>query len=264
MSIVWLNGALLPAQEARIDPADRGFLLGDGIFETMRVRNGDIRFLSRHLERLSQGTALLRLPTPDHSAISDALHAVLQANQIESGSLRLTLTRGTGPRGILPPENSTPTLLIAAFPASAPPTPARLCLSTQIRDGRSPLCRIKHLNYLPNILARLEARDAEADDALLCAPDGHLAEATSANLLILRNGRLLTPPLQDGALPGIARGLLIESGLCHEASLTPHDLHRAEASWLVNSLSLRPVRSFEGTSFVIHEEWTAKLQNILS
>lgn len=251
MTWLWLNDGLVPADQARIDPADRGLTLGDGLFETMRVADGRIAHLSRHLDRLRQGAAILRFPPPDLDRIEDALCQVLRRNDVAHGALRLTLTRGAGPRGLLPPPRPAPTLLVVPFPAAASgaavPTPARVVVSTRItRDAASPLSRVKSLNYLPNILARLEAEQRGADDALLLNAAGRLAESTISTLLVSRDDGLLTPPLDDGALPGIARAVLLARGLAAEAPLTPGDVRAARGALLVNSLSVRPIASLDG------------------
>ncbi|WP_284198602.1 aminotransferase class IV, partial [Azospirillum oryzae] len=112
---IWLNGRLMPAEEARIDPADRGFTLGDGLFETIRIKDGALRHLPRHLDRLGAGSALLRLPLPHDSVeLTGAMAALIEATGVADGVLRLTLSRGTGARGVLPPADARPTLLMTA------------------------------------------------------------------------------------------------------------------------------------------------------
>ncbi|GBQ27052.1 aminotransferase class IV [Gluconacetobacter sacchari] len=253
MTVLWLDDQLVARDQARIDPADRGLTLGDGLFETMRVSAGHIAHLPRHLDRLRAGAATLFFPEPDLDMIEDALHQVLRGNMLNEGGLRLTLTRGTGPRGLLPPARPHPTLLITPFPPAPAPGPARLIVSTRIRrDADSPLSRIKSLNYLPNILARLEAEQRGADDALLLNGAGRLAESTVSTVLAARDGHLVTPPVGDGALPGIARAVLLAAGLVEEASLTPYDL--SDGLILVNSLSARPVASLDGAPLPIVED----------
>lgn len=245
MNVLWLDDRLVPRHQARIDPADRGLTLGDGLFETMRVSGGHIAYLPRHLDRLRRGAEALMFPVPDLDAIEDALGQVVRRNALDEGALRLTLTRGSGPRGLLPPPRPQPTLLIVPFPSVPAPGPARLIISSHIRrDADSPLSRIKSLNYLPNILARLEAEQRGADDALLLNGVGRVTESTVSTVLALRDGHLLTPPVADGALPGIARAVLLAAGLVEEASLMPTDL--SGGMILVNSLSVRPVVSLDG------------------
>jgi branched-chain amino acid aminotransferase len=263
--MVWLNGRLRSAEEAAILPSDRGFLLADGLFETIRVTAGVIAHFPRHMARLHSGAAVLALPLSwSDDEIAGAAGAVVAANQ-NVGSLRLTVTRGSGPRGVLPPVASTPTLLITAASLSPPSAPARLVIARgTCRNERSPLARIKSLGYGDGILARQEAARAGADDALLVNTRGTIAEATAAALFLRSDGRWFTPPIADGALPGIARGLLLAAGFAEERSLAESDLHGAESAFLANSLGLRVVTKIEGTAVTPSEADLARAQSIVS
>ncbi|RFD20872.1 2-keto-4-methylthiobutyrate aminotransferase [Komagataeibacter melaceti] len=243
---VWLNGRLLPAGQARIDPADRGFLLGDGLFETMRVSGGQVRHFDRHMRRLEEGAATLMLPAPDPALIAGAVAEMLAACHLMGGSLRLTCTRGTGPRGLLPPPEVTPTLLLTASSAIAPQGPVRLVTSIHRRDEESVLSRVKSLNYLPSILARMEAAGQGADDALLLNRGGYVAETCASTLIACIDGQPVTPPVSDGALPGTARGVLVDAGLLHVRRLTPDMLRGAGALFTLNSLCMREVLMLDG------------------
>jgi para-aminobenzoate synthetase component 1 len=258
--ILWLNGALLPAAEARIDPSDRGFSLGDGVFETICVRAGAPLHLPRHLARLQAGLALLGIPQPE-VRFADAMQAVLMVNRLSDAVLRLTVSRGVAARGVLPQGPIVPTVLIAAGLLPAPLPAARLVIAQGTRRNEcSPLSRIKSLNYLDNILARQEAAARCADDSLILNTQGFLAEATAANLFLWLEGKLVTPPLSDGALPGIARGLLIERGGAVERRLHPVDLARVEGGFLSNSLGLRPIASIEGRPLPVRASPIAALR----
>ncbi|MDT8870439.1 aminotransferase class IV [Komagataeibacter rhaeticus] len=182
---------MLAASQARIDPADRGFLLGDGVFETMRVAGAGLPLCPPH-GPAGPGAAVLHMPPPDMAVLSAGVDALLGACALVSGSLRLTLTRGTGPRGLLPPAPVVPTCLITATAGMPPSTPVRLVTSTHRRDAAGVLSRIKSLNYLPSILARMEAAAQGADDALLLNHAGHVAE-TSASTLVACMGAACHP-----------------------------------------------------------------------
>jgi branched-chain amino acid aminotransferase len=248
VSAVWLNGALLPACVARIDPTDRGFMLGDGVFETLRVAEGRLMHASRHLARMRDGAALLGIDIPyTDQILRDGLHAVARACGLEDAALRMTLSRGPAARGVWPVSAANPTLLITGGPLPPPAPPAHVIISQQIRRNElSPLSRIKSLNYLDSILARREAADAGADDALMLNTHGDLAEATAANICVVIAGRLLTPRVEDGALPGIHRTLLLEQGAVAEARITPKELAGAGSGFLCNSLGLRQIASIDG------------------
>src|SRR3954454_19945578 len=139
--ILWLDGALLPAGEAWIDPADRGLLLGDGLFETMRAEAGRVLRLARHLARLRGGAGVLGIPVPrDDAEIERALAETLEANGLERAAVRLTLTRGPGPRGLLPPETPQATLMTGPSEVPPPRPPARAIVARGVRrNAGSPL-----------------------------------------------------------------------------------------------------------------------------
>jgi branched-chain amino acid aminotransferase len=251
---IWLNGQLVEAGMARIDPSDRGLLLGDGLFETMRAVGGRVPLLARHLARLRAAAALLDLPVPaGDAAIEKACAGVLEANGLREAALRLTLTCGPGPRGLLPPAEPTPTLLLAAFPLPAPLPAARACIAHLTRrNEHSPLSRLKTLGYLDNLLALKEARTRGADEAVLVNTAGRLACASTANLFVIEGACLLTPPLAEGALPGVTRALVIECaagvGLaCRKRPLLQAELARADGAFLTGSLAgLRPLLAVDG------------------
>ena len=247
MDKIWLNGALVTSAEARIDPADRGFLLGDGLFETMAARDGAVPELHRHYARLTNGAAVLRIPVPlTLPQLDIAKRSLLEANGLTEAAIRLTLTRGPGPRGLAVPANTTPTLLITAAPLPPPAGPMTLITASIRREEASPLSRIKTLNYLPGVLARIEAAEQGADDALLLNHQGFVAETSAATLFVRLDGTWFTPPVADGALPGILRAKLLETGHVQEARLTPAQLLTAEAIFAGNALSLRPVIALDG------------------
>jgi branched-chain amino acid aminotransferase len=245
---LWLNGRLIAPESARLDPSDRGFTLGDGRFETIRYENGRAVRLDRHLARLRQAAAFLAIPLDwSDRQIEAGIDAVVAAANLAAAAIRITLSRGPAPRGLLPPAAPEPTLAITAAPLAPPAPPARIVIATvTCRNEASPLSRLKTLNYLDNILARREALVRGADDAILLNTRGEVAEASVANVFILEDGVLRTPPIDDGALPGIARGVLIERCGVVETTLRPADLLSAQVVLLSNSLGLRLVMSIDG------------------
>ena len=263
-AMIWLNGILCAAASARIDPSDRGLLLGDGVFETLLVEAGTPRQLSRHYARLTAGAAVLRLALPlDEAAFGAALTETAQANQVIHGALRLTLTRGPGLRGIMPSAGMPATIMITAakqapIPALGAPVRVVIARDSQ-RDAASPLSRIKSLNYLANILARFEANDRDAEDAILLNHLGFVAEASAANLFLYSQGAWFTPPVADGALPGIRRQILIEAGLVVEARLSRNDLFAADALCLGNVLGVRVISHLDGRALAGDSEACARL-----
>ena len=251
--MIYLNGAIVPSDFARIDPADRGFTLADGLFETLRAYRGKPFRLADHLERLTHGADTLGIPLLfDAPLIAEAVADVLKANQLAEGAIRITLTRGTGPRGLAPPADVKPTLMIAA--AHYAPLPDT-CSATVVgirRNEGSPLSRLKSLAYLDNVLAQGEAAQRHAEEAILLNNAGRVACAARANLFAVIDGRLVTPPVSDGVLPGIARRVVLELATAlkipaEEASLSPADLDRASEILLTNSLfEIRSVGRLDG------------------
>ena len=242
MTMIHLNGRLLDAGEARIDPADRGLLLADGLFETLRAYGGRPFCLNLHLARLAAGATLLGLPAPPIPAIVAAVSETLAANSLADASIRITLTRGPGPRGLLPPAESAPTLMVAAhlLPSSLP-TAMSACLVSIRRNEHSPLSRVKSLAYLENILALGEAAAAGYDEAILLNTAGRIAAGSRSNLFLVLDGMVITPPPSEGLLPGIARHTVLALAAKHgiparEMPVTPPDMARASEAFLTNSL----------------------------
>lgn len=248
-AMVHLNGRLMAATAARIDPADRGLTLGDGIFETIAVRGGKARRLPAHLARLRMGARLLGIPVPAaDGALEQALIEVAAANDVNEGVLRLTLTRGPQARGLAPTDPGAPTLLITgAAGALAPAKPATAVIAAETRrNERSPLARIKSTSYLDGVIAAREAAASGADEALLLNGAGNLAEAAAANLFVVLDGRAETPPISDGALPGVMRADVIRALGAKERTLAPADLARASEAFLTNSLGIRALVTVDG------------------
>jgi branched-chain amino acid aminotransferase len=246
---VWFNGRLVKDGSLSLDPSDRGLLLGDGVFETIAVFNAKAIWLDDHLQRLRGAAAALGL-TADRTNIEAAVKDLLGQAQDRHGIMRITLTRGPGVRG-LAAEGSRPSLLATLSPwvRDSVFAPASLVTSSVRRNETSPASRLKTLSYIDNILAAREASSKKCDDALLLNTRGNVASTTIANLFILRGGRLSTPPLSAGILPGIARKKLMAFAKGEERELTPADLKDADAVFLTNSLRLiRPVHSLDGTT----------------
>ena len=247
--LLWVDGKLLPVGQAALDPRDRGFTLGDGLFETMRARGGAVLRLERHLSRLRTGAAVLGLPPlPEDEDMTGAIARTLAANGLTEAAVRLTISRGIPKhRGLLPEPESSPTLVVhiepfTGYPAELYDRGVRAVISGIRRNEHSPLARVKSLNYLDNVLARREAKDRGADDALLLNTAGGLACASAANLFLLLDGTLVTPSVTSGALPGTVRELLTAElaprvGLeVVERTVRPQELRAAEEAFLTNAL----------------------------
>jgi len=244
MTQAWQDGRLVAPDAAHVSIADRGLLLGDGVFETMLVHNGRAFDLEAHLARLETGLGVLGFAEAvDLAKLRvDIAHYVTLEN-VSRAVLRVTVTRGGGPRGLAAPHAPHPTILMTLSPLPPPrETPLSLQVATSTRRNElSPVSRIKALPYLDNLIAFQEARAQGADDALMLNTRGAVACATVANLFLIREGRLETPPVGDGALPGVMRALVLslakEAGLAPaERSLYASDVGEADHVFLTNSV----------------------------
>ncbi len=266
---LWIDGRLEPADGRHLSAFDRGFQLGDGVFETLRARGGRPTELAEHLARLRRSAEGLdiELGATLEADIERGMAALLDADGLggPSGdaSVRITVSRGAiFGRGLLPAEAAAPTIAIQAWPV--PPTPVdhlerglHLVTSAVRRDPASPLAALKTTSRADYVYARLEARRAGADDALFLTTDGRLSEATSANIFLVRPrgevvAELATPSLDCAILPGTTRSWILgwagAAGLAPaETSLEPADLAAAAEAFLCSSVAgILPVTRFDG------------------
>lgn len=237
----FVNDRLISKASARIDPTDRGFALGDALFETMRVRGGRVVNLNAHLERLIRASELLGFGfVPDAHALSVAVEDTRAANDIVDGVLRLTVTRGSGGRGLAVADELRPTVVIVGSPRPVRPPGFRAITASVVRrNEQSPSSTIKSTNYLDNILALREATSRGADDAVLLNTHGRVVCFTAANLLARIGSVFVTPPVADGALPGTVRRHLLEQLPIKEESLTSAQLASADEIIATNCLGIR-------------------------
>jgi branched-chain amino acid aminotransferase len=261
-AVCWINQTIKPAHEAAISVFDHGLLYGDGIFEGLRFYQGKTFMLEAHLQRLQTSADAIGLEMPySLEQIEQAIEQLIDAYSSDSGYLRLVVTRGVGNLGLDPQKCCRPSLFIIAdqiavmdvneqgqgvslHVAHTRRTPAR-CLDP----------KIKSLNYLNNILARIEANRAGMDEALMLNLEGYVSEGSVDNIFIVSDGELLTPPLEDGMLEGITRAVIIDvarsAGIsCHETSLRVDDLQQAQECFLTGTgAELIPVRQIDDHVF---------------
>lgn len=241
---IYFNGQIVSADDLLISPLDHGYLYGHGLFETMRAYNGRIFRLKDHLKRLEDGARYLRWPElPGYAEFRDAIERVLEHNQLKDASVRVTLSRGTGtPR---PDPNSCGQPSVAVFasplPPPLPPEGWRVATVTLQRNLSSPLVKIKSANYLDNILAKTEAKELGAQEALMLNTNGFVAEGSMSNIFFVTSGRLITPDEKSGILPGVTRRTVIE--LAQEAGIPleirqvkPEELAEADEIFLTSSI----------------------------
>jgi branched-chain amino acid aminotransferase len=267
--VFWLDGALHESEIAPFDLTDRGLTLGDGLFDTSLARNGRIFRRKAHLDRLAASAEILAIPF-DPTAAAQALDAL--ADSIGDGTVRLTLTRGGGARGLALPAHPKPCLFGAASPATPDATFPVLTLATSSirRNETSPVARLKALPYLDAILALREASARGADDVLFENVAGHVACLSVANIFAVFGQNLVTPPLTDGVLAGTTRAFILNKAsslgfIAQERSFTPAELSRADAVFATNSIRLlAPCRAIDDMAFASAEhEGVRRLQAVL-
>ncbi|WP_339741891.1 aminotransferase class IV [uncultured Maricaulis sp.] len=234
---VWLDGDWLGDGAAVIAAGDRGLLLGDGLFETLRFSGGRLLRQAAHEQRLRASCAALDLACPlDRIALAAIVGEMAARAGLRQAAIRLTLTAGAGQRGLARPAMTQPSCLITAAPL--PEVPASLSLATvaQRRSVSSIAARHKTLSYIDNAMARREAVRSGAGMALLLDTDGHVSGTDCANLFWMREGRLFTPALECAVLPGTVRGAIIAALDVEQGRFTPEDLALAQGVFVTNAL----------------------------
>ncbi|WP_051908756.1 aminotransferase class IV [Candidatus Odyssella acanthamoebae] len=242
--IIYLNDEYVESSKANISPADRGLMLGDGVFETLFYNGMVIECLRPHFDRLVKGATLFQIPF--NLVISEfkaILLAIIDRNNLQGigTALRFTLTRGPGERGLATPQSVRPTLLVTAQPYQRRQQLLHISFSQYCFQQSSILSGVKHLGYQLPLLGRLEAENRGLDDVLFFNDAGYLVSATTANVFILSNSVLVTPPLSDGCLPGVMRAKIIQE---MQKTMTPvridhitrQDVEEATKIFLTNSL----------------------------
>ncbi|HHT9129930.1 MAG TPA: branched-chain-amino-acid transaminase [Candidatus Brocadiaceae bacterium] len=256
---VYINGQILPQEEARISVFDHGLLYGDGVFEGIRAYNGKIFALDQHLDRLYDSAAAISLKIPiTKEEMSNDIKKTMEANKQTDSYIRLVVTRGIGKLGLDPNKCSTPQIIIITdtielYSKALYEKGLDIVSVTTIRNHFSALDpKIKSLNYLNNILAKLESIQAGAGEALMLNKDGYVAECAGDNIFILKNNVLLTPPASSGILIGITRNIIMklaaEMGITvKEELMTRYDLYIADECFLTGTAAeIIPVVKIDG------------------
>jgi branched-chain amino acid aminotransferase len=256
---VYINGRLFPERQALISVFDHGLLYGDGIFEGIRAYNGRVFKLKEHIERLycSARAILLTIPMSP-AALTRAVIETCRANRIRDGYIRLVVTRGVGTLGLDPKRCRRPSVIIIAdkiqlYPPSLYERGMEIVTVPTTRNLHNALNpAIKSLNYLNNILGKIEAQNAGCEEAIMLNAEGFVAECTGDNVFIVKQGELLTPPLSAGALYGITRRTVIELAeeagyKVREPNLTRYDLYNADECFLTGTgAEIVPVTRIDG------------------
>jgi len=257
--IIFMNDRLVPEDEARVSVFDHGLLYGDGVFEGLRSYSGRVFRLDAHLDRLAASARAICLEIPlGKEALARAVNDTLAANKLADGYVRLVVTRGAGSLGLDPNRTKNPQVIVIADTISLYPREhyeqgLRIVTAATQRTQSAALSpRIKSLNYLNNIMAKLEGLQAGCVEALMLNHKGEVAECTGDNVFVVRGGRLLTPPPDAGILEGITRGAVMElahaAGIdCREVTLVRHDLYTAEECFLTGTAAeVIPVVEIDG------------------
>ena len=242
---IWLNGALAEEGEACIAPSDHGYLVGDGVFETLRWYDGRPFALGEHLHRLAEGCRKLGIEAPDTALFEQAAHEVVDANGLRDARMRITVTSGPGPAGLVRGPGP-PTVLVVAVPLSPWPPTSTAVVSRLRRDEHSPLAGVKTVSLVESVAALAQARAAGADEALILNRNGDLCEATTANVFLVHDGTAATPPLDAGCLAGITREHVLELGAV-ERVLSRAVIATAQEAFLTSSTrEVQPLVAVDG------------------
>ena len=244
---IWMNTALVDEADAKVSVFDHGLLYGDGVFEGIRVYNTRVFELDAHIKRLYDSARAVRLTIPmSPGDLCDAVETTVKANAIADGYIRLLVTRGVGNLGLNPFECKDSGLIIIAdniqlYPEEFYEKGIKVISATTVRNHPMSLPpQVKSLNYLNNILAKIECLDSGVSEAIMYNHEGYVAEASGDNVFIIRNGVICTPPTEAGALEGVTREVVIrlarQEGLSVvEKNLTRYDLHVCDELFLTGS-----------------------------
>jgi branched-chain amino acid aminotransferase len=256
---IYIDGQFLDEANAKVSVFDHGLLYGDGIFEGIRAYNGRVFKLKEHIDRLfySAKAILLNIPL-SHAEIMRAVVDTCRQNGIRDGYIRLLVTRGVGGLGLNPNRCKKPSVIVIAdkiqlYPAEMYERGLDIITVPTVRNLHSALNpAIKSLNYLNNILAKIEANNGGCEEAIMLNSEGYVSECTGDNIFIIKDGQMFTPPLSAGALYGITRGVVMElarlSGIpVSEPNLTRYDMFNADECFLTGTgAELIPVVKIDG------------------
>ena len=244
---IYIDGAFYPESEAKVSVFDHGLLYGDGVFEGIRFYNNKVFHLEEHMERVYKSAAAIALDIPlDQAALTEALLETIRRNELTDGYVRLVITRGKGDLGLSPWNCPKPSIIIIAakialYPAESYEKGLKVvtCSTRRIAHGAlSPM--VKSLNYLNNIMAKIEASHAGAGEGLMLNEQGLVAECTGDNIFLVSGGRITTPPISSGALAGVTRavaiGIASELGIeVSEPQTTRYDIYTADECFLTGT-----------------------------
>lgn len=233
---IWLNGAVYDdPDQATITGTDHGLVVGDGVFETLKVSEQGAFAVRRHLNRLARSAAALNLPQPDHHQIREAISTVLDGRDFPLGKLRITYTGGDGPLGS-EAAYGPPTLIVALTPADHAPPISSIVTAPWTRNERGALTGVKSISYAENVRTLCHAIERGASEAIFLNTLGHVCEGTGSNIFVVLGDSVVTPPLTSGPLAGITRELIMEWSPVEERELTLEEAQQADEVFLTSSM----------------------------
>jgi len=283
--MIYLNNRLVPNKKAVISVFDHGFLYGDGIYETLRVYKGVVFRIDEHIERLFRSASFIGLEihkTPD--AVKRAVYKTIEANRHKEAVIRISISRGAGPPGLDPALCAKPTFVIISrpfmkYPAHYYRKGIKIAVVNTRRNFKGSLDpQIKSLSFLNNVLAKIEAKERGAYEAIMLNYRGYIAEGTISNIFFVKDNVLCTPAVEVGILDGITRGIIIDiaktMGLkVKEGRFRPDDIYEADEVFLSNTtMEVMPVMEFDAARFnvsaggitkAIHKAYGAKVRDYI-
>jgi branched-chain amino acid aminotransferase len=249
--IAWLDGELVPLADARVSVLDHGLVVGDGVFETLRVYRGEPFAWTRHVARLNASARGLGLGVPDAGELRSAAEDVIAANELSEARLRITVTGGVAPPGSGRGE-AEPTTFLLAFPIEPAAPTVDVVLAPWSRNENSALAGLKTISYAANVRALAYAKERGAGEAIFTNTRGNVCEATGSNVFVVRDGVLATPPPTAGCLLGVTRALLLhlarDTGLrAEERDLAVDELSSADEAFLSSTTrEVQPIARIDG------------------
>jgi len=284
--MVFLNNRLVPDEKASISVFDHGFLYGDGVYETIRVYDGIAFMIDEHIKRLYRSASMIALaPALTHEMIKGAIYKTINSNRLSDGIVRVSISRGKGPVGLDPELCPEPTFVIIAYPFKGHPSlnyqkGVKIIIAKtrrNFRDAINPM--IKSLNFLNNIIARIETRGKGAYEAIMCNYRGYIAEGTISNIFFIKGQILYTPAIDVGILDGITRGVII--GIANENNIRVKegrfrvdDLHNADEVFISSTtMEVMPVNTVDEMKIgscpgritrLIHQEYKKKVREYIA
>ncbi|HEX7094990.1 MAG TPA: aminotransferase class IV [Acidimicrobiales bacterium] len=245
-AVAWVDGRLVDPHEPVLSVMDHGLLVGDGVFESVRVVRGTPLALDRHLARLVRSATALGLAPPDLDAVRRGIDAVLGAGLPDPARLRITVTSGPGPLGSARGDGA-PELIVIGTGLKPPPASANVAIVPWPRNERGALAGVKSTSYAENVVALAEANARGADEAIFANTRGDLCEGTSSNVFLVLDDQLITPPVSAGCLAGVTRELVIELVGADEHDVPVDALRRAREAFLTSTTrGVQPIATVDG------------------